>query len=269
MASQNKIKCSECKAEKGTTSVRLKKLIKKYGGKRKLNAQYVCRDCKKAKAAKAPKVSTMGKIPGNKIKCTKCGTLKGSTPARIKDLKKKGLYDIYTCRDCKKSTTVATGKLPTSKVICSKCNNKFGTTKVRMTKLIGQFGTLENVHANYVCRSCRKTLGLSRNGKAKPVKNKRRKSSLKKDDNGHFVLPSSMTGAWTKKKPVPMSPEEAETIAVCWLPTIWASNKGFCNGPKRKCPYCVTGCGSKKKFFKPKKVKKAKKAKKAKKKNKK
>lgn len=214
MPAQNTIKCSKCGTAKGTTNVRLKKLIAKYGSKEKLEAVYVCRDCKS-------------------------GTPKGGKT--------------------KKS------KLPTSKVICSKCNGKYGTTKTRMDKMISQYGSLEEVHANYVCRKCRKELNVDRRGQIKPKRRKRKKIKYKRDDNGKVILPDWMKSQ-APAKPIPMTPEQYKAVDTCWRPDIYLKNKalnkgkGACNG----CPFYETACGCNlRKLAKVKKTKtKAKKAKK-------
>lgn len=156
MASQNTIKCSVCKKLLGTTNVRLKKLIEQYGGKRKLNASYVCRSCK---SAANPKTIAKGKIV--KIKQKK---------AKAKKLKRK--------------------KLPKSKVICSKCDNAFGSTKTRIDKLIQKFGSLEELHGNYVCTKCRREHNVDMRGRMRRVKNKRKPKLVKGDEP--YVLPQHM-----------------------------------------------------------------------------
>ena len=91
MASQMKIKCAECGAEKGTTAVRYERL-KDEG---KLDA-YLCRDCKKAVTPKSNKAPSQLKIT-----CTKCGDKKGTTPQRYDRLKAEGKLVSYVCRSCK------------------------------------------------------------------------------------------------------------------------------------------------------------------------
>lgn len=98
---QLKIKCSKCGVEKGTTKDRYKKLVKEAGGKRKLLARYVCRDCKRPKKTRKPKQSL------NKIECSICHTKKGSNPARTKKLiLQYGSYEEmqarYVCTTCRK-----------------------------------------------------------------------------------------------------------------------------------------------------------------------
>jgi len=214
MAAQNKIKCSKCKQEKGTTTVRLKKLIKQAGSRKKLDATYVCRSCKS-----------------------------GNTSTSTKSSK----------------------KLPTSKIICSKCNGKFGTTKPRMEKLIGQFGSLEEVHANYVCRKCRKEHNLDKAGRMKPVKRKRKqKTKYKVDNDGNVKLPSWMT-QWTPRPPTPVSASDMHLAQTCWRPDVYCDNNKHCDGPIKVCPYygkehCGATC--QKHFVVKRKKKKAKKKKK-------
>ena len=191
------ITCSKCKKKMGTTINRLNDLIKKAGSEKALNDTYVCRSCKKA-AVPAPVV---GSMPANKIKCSKCGELKGSPPERIARLTKEGKLGGYTCRSCKKGTPTVNGKpkkLTTSKISCSRCGEKFGTTPTRLKRLIGQFGSLEELHTKYVCRTCRKKHNLHKDGRMKPEKRKRRKSYYTVDEQGVYVLPDYLKN-WKPK----------------------------------------------------------------------
>jgi hypothetical protein len=206
MAAQNTIKCSKCKTLKGTTTTRLNKLIEQFGSKRKLENQYVCRSCKG------------GSKPTKKV-----------TKAKKKTAKKK----------------TKSKKIPTSKIICSKCKKAYGTNKKRNEKLIATFGSMEEVQAKYVCRTCRKEHNLSQNGRMKPVKRKRRQNSLKRDERGRVVLPDWMKQPFDKPKIRPLSPEQLKSTDVCWRPDVWTENKhlnkgkGCCNG----CSYYEGKCG--------------------------
>ncbi len=64
-------------------------------------------------------------------------------------------------------------KLTTSKIICSKCKTTKKTAKKQMEKLIGAFGSLENVHKKYHCIECRRKYNVRRDGRVKPIVKKR------------------------------------------------------------------------------------------------
>lgn len=64
-------------------------------------------------------------------------------------------------------------KLTTSKIICSKCKKEKKTTKDQMEKLVAAFGSLELVHKKYHCIECRKNFNVRKDGRLKPVKQKR------------------------------------------------------------------------------------------------
>lgn len=115
MPSQNKIVCSKCKAEKGTTNVRLNKLIKQYGSQDKLEKQYVCRSCKSGNTGiknpavgKTPKKS---KLPTSKVICSKCKCKFGTTKTRLAKLiaqygSLEEVHKTYVCRKCRKEHNV-------------------------------------------------------------------------------------------------------------------------------------------------------------------
>lgn len=203
----------------------------------------------------------------NKIICSRCKTPKGTTNVRYEKLVKQygsveKLEKFYVCRDCKSGGVInpAAGKTPTkgkkgkkkklpkSKVICSKCNGKFGTTKTRLAKLISQYGSLEELHTTYVCRSCRKELNVDKRGRVKPPKRKRRKSVLPKKD-GVAQLPEWMKDISKVFPPKTerrlLTAEELKKSNVCWRPDYWADHK-YCNG----CPCDARGaCGCTTKVF--------------------
>lgn len=54
-----------------------------------------------------------------------------------------------------------------TKIKCTKCNQKFGISSDRRNRLIEKLGP--NYHEVYVCRNCRKELGLDRGGNEKKV----------------------------------------------------------------------------------------------------
>ena len=66
-------------------------------------------------------------------------------------------------------------RLTVSKIICSKCNTEKKTNKIQMDKLVSKFGTLELVHEKYHCIDCRRKYNVRKDGKAKPVKQTRKK----------------------------------------------------------------------------------------------
>ena len=200
MQPKHTITCSRCKKKLGTTPTRLNDLIAKAGSLKALEAAYTCRECKRG-AKPAP---VAGALPANKIKCSKCGELVGSPPDRIAKLAKEGKLGGYTCRSCKKGTPNVNGKpkkLTKSKISCSRCGEKFGTTPDRLKRLIGQFGSIEDVHAKYVCRKCRKAHNLYKDGRLKPEKRKRAKCHYTVDAAGECVLPDYMK-SWRRKNHV-------------------------------------------------------------------
>lgn len=107
----------------------------------------------------------------NKIICTKCKVAKGTTPQRYEDLAKAGKIENYVCRHCKAGTSqTKSGKVLMSKIVCSKCHSRMGTNPTRNKKLIALFGSIEEVHQNYVCRACRKKLNVDQRGLPKREK---------------------------------------------------------------------------------------------------
>ena len=122
MPSQNTIICYKCKSPKGTTHKRYNSLVQKFGSVKLLKKGYVCRECKVKKITFHPaqpgktnkgisNKKTSTKISFNKIVCSKCKNVLGTTPTRTKKLISKfgsieELYDKYVCRTCRKHLNV-------------------------------------------------------------------------------------------------------------------------------------------------------------------
>ena len=199
------------------------------------------------------------------LKCVGCGSVKCTNSNRNKKLIKdhgslEAAIKIFKCRDCKagrvptvknKKTGKATKKviLLTSKIPCNKCGNKFGTNPARSKKLIATFGSIEEVHAKYVCRSCRKAHNLRADGLVKPAKRTYKKSvttDWKRDAKGEYVLPQHLQGKnWTNPGPHPTpltGPGSYESIDVCVYPNqFYAVKCGGCSFEKH--------CGCRNKDF--------------------
>jgi len=86
-------------------------------------------------------------------------------------------------------------KVLKSKLICSMCEGKININKKQMEKLVGLFGTEQDVREKYVCRVCRKTHNLRKDGRPKPEKRTRKKSVIERDHKGEVILPSWMTSS--------------------------------------------------------------------------
>jgi hypothetical protein len=164
-----------------------------------------------------------------------------------------------------KKKTVKKKKLTTSKVCCTICKECKGMSKARKERLVGVFGSLEEVHAKYVCRTCRKANNVRRDGKAKPVKRKRKPKLINKwrDETGEIILPDWMKTICQDTASRPASPDDLRMTNVCHRPdlnvgTQPGSPKYFC--PK-DCPYHLKdACGCSTKKFKGEKKPKKKKA---------
>lgn len=143
---KNKVQCTVCKGWKSMNTQVREQRIKQYGSLEILHKEYVCRSCKKGKKEEIKEKARKGRLSKTKIKCTKCGELKGMNPDR-------------------------------------------------RAKLIGVFGSFEAVHEKYVCRKCRKVHNVRKDGKAKPVKRKRKarlSTKYKDTKTDKFVLPEWM-----------------------------------------------------------------------------
>jgi len=70
-------------------------------------------------------------------------------------------------------------KLTTSKIVCTKCGSKKGMSKDRFKKLVNTFGSIEELHAKYVCRNCRKEHNMRKDGRVKPTKRRRKVNKIK------------------------------------------------------------------------------------------
>ena len=88
-----------------------------------------------------------------------------------------------------KKEKIKTKKLTVTRITCSKCREQKKTTKKQMERLTATFGSLEAVHEKYHCIKCRKEYNVRKDGRAKPVKNKREE---KPKFNG--ILPEWMRG---------------------------------------------------------------------------
>ena len=174
----------------------------------------------------------------------------------------------------KKKIKAKKKKLTTSKVYCTICKECKGMSKARKEKLVGVFGSLEEVHTKYVCRTCRKANNVRKDGKKKPEKRKRKPKLVAKwrdPVTDEIVLPDYMKNICEDRGVRAARPEELKKVDVCYRPDLNVDKlkdapKGFC---PETCPYHLNdSCGAScKEFFVPKvKKKKLKKAAKAKKK---
>jgi len=165
----------------------------------------------------------------------------------------------------KKKVVKKAKKLTTSKICCVECGVCKGMSKDRRLKLIATFGSEEELHAKYICRTCRTKLNVRKDGKLKPVKKKRipkATSLFKRDADGEVILPDWMINMTFHSERKRASNEDLAKTGTCWHPTEWINNGRVCDG----CPSIDRGsCGATKNFTKVKKLKKIKKVKKTKK----
>lgn len=145
-----------------------------------------------------------------------------------------------------KKKAVKKKKLLKSKICCTICKECKAVNTNRLKKLVATFGSLEDLHAKYVCRTCRKTENVRADGKAKIVKHKRKKTSYSTDENGKCILPKWMTEP-CNKKPRALTAEDYRNTDTCWRPDIWFENKRRFKGTAscNDCPYYETMCGCK------------------------
>jgi len=116
-------------------------------------------------------------------------------------------------KKAKKAKVKKAKKLTTSKVCCTICKECKGMSKARKEKLIGVFGSLEEVHAKYVCRKCRKAENVRRDGRKKPEKRKRKPKLVTKwrdPITEEIILPDWMkticSNDYGKKEKIGVSP---------------------------------------------------------------
>ena len=145
----------------------------------------------------------------------------------------------------KKKKVVKAKKLTTSKICCTECGDCKGMSKDRRAKLIATFGSEEELHAKYVCRTCRTKLNLRKDGKAKPVKRKRipkATSKFKRTEDGDVVLPKWMTPVIFRERRLCTDTELAQ-IKTCFATSYWSDHK-YCNGCHRL-EKNICGCDTK------------------------
>jgi len=101
MPSQLKAKCSKCGGETGVTKKVYAKRLIKFGSVEKLEASYVCRNCRQEGQANRSE-----KRLGQKIQCISCGKTVSTNPIRNKQLISEfGTIEVvmtnFKCRSCK------------------------------------------------------------------------------------------------------------------------------------------------------------------------
>jgi len=125
-------------------------------------------------------------------------------------------------------------KTTLSKIVCTKCNSKKGISKDRLAKLVAQFGSLAELIAKYVCRSCRKEHKVRRDGRIKPPK------KIRKTRMG--TLPQELRNLPPVEHKPPMTfaeiKEYIQASKTCIRPDIWSNNGKACDG----CVYYPCGC---------------------------
>lgn len=140
------------------------------------------------------------------------------------------------------------GKLAKSKLCCTKCTKCKGVSKPRLLKLVGQFGSLEELHDKYVCRTCRKALNIRADGKVLPEKRKNKaklSSQYEKDEKGEYILPDHLKNH-IASEPKKCTAESLKACITCHRPDVWYDNArkfkletGACNG----CMFFAEACG--------------------------
>ena len=142
-------------------------------------------------------------------------TKKTKKPRPVKKVKKSVKKPTKPTKP-KKTKAVKADRLNKSKVCCTKCGECKGISKDRLIKAIAKFGSLEDFHEKYVCRTCRKSHNVRADGAAKPPKRQYKKRLA--TDPEAYKLPDHLKGPgnphigdWQRFKiPAGVSPEKFE-----------------------------------------------------------